>query len=222
MAKTNGLVGGVTGKIGNVIGYYRRGKFLARAYNPHTTNVRSTMQKIQRKRWVTLMDFLRPSLPILKVGFGYANPSYELPFAMKANMPATAVDSDNVTIDYSKVKFSNEDANFDCKITHASLDGTTLTVEVATNIDLLDSLPAEYRDRANGAIRVVVINESDGSILTNDGNLNYDTSVDVDFDTAPTKANLHIYAFPFVRPDRVLEGNGIRAICGATQYATVQ
>lgn len=222
MAKTNGLVGGVTGKIGNVIGYYRRGKFLARAYNPHTTNVRSTLQKIQRTRWVTLMNFLRPALPILKDGFGYANPSYELPQAMKANMPAATVDSGNVSIDYTKVKFSNEDAIFDCVITSTSIDGTTLTVEVATDIDWLDSLPAEYRDKANGAIRVVVIDESDGSIRTNDGKLNYDIAVEIDFATAPTAANLHVYAFPFVRPDRVLEGNGIRAICGATQYATVQ
>lgn len=222
MAKTNGLVGGVTGKIGNVIGYYRRGKFLARAYNPHTTNVRSRLQRLQRTRWITLMDFLRPSLPTLKIGFGYVAPSYELPFAMKANMPAAAVDSDNVSIDYTKVKFSNEDANFPCKITNSSLDGTTLTVEVGTNIDILDSLPAEYRDKENGAIRVLVIDESDGSIRMNDGKLNYDSAVEIDFDAAPTPTNLHIYVFPFVRPDRVLEGNGIRAICGPTQYAKMQ
>lgn len=221
MAKTNGLVGGVTGKIGNVIGYYRRGNFLARAYNPHTTNARTRLQRLQRTRWITLMDFLRPSLPTLKIGFGYVKPSYELPFAMKANMPAAVVDSDNVSIDYSKVKFSNEDANILSEITHSSLDGTTLTVEVATNIDILDSLPAEYQDQENGSIRVLVIDERDGSIRMNDGRLNYDSSVEIDFETAPTPAKLHIYAFPFVRPDRVLEGDGIRAICGPTQYATM-
>lgn len=222
MAKTNGLVGGVTGKIGNVIGYYRRGNFLARAYNPHTTNPRTRLQRLQRTRWITLMNFLRPFLPTLKIGFGYAAPSYELPFAMKANMPAAAVDSDNVSIDYSKVKFSNEDANFPSKITHSTLDGTTLTVEVATNIDTLDNLPAEYQDKENGAIRVLVIDKSDGSIHMNDGRLSYDSSVEIDFDAAPTPANLHIYAFPFARPDRALEGNSIRAICGPTVHATMQ
>lgn len=222
MGKTNGLVGGVTGKIGNIVGYYRRGKYLARAYNPNTTNTNTKLQKTQRKRWRMLMDFLRPFLETLKIGFGYVKPGYELPYAMKANMPAAKVDSEEVSIDYPKVKFSNEDAAIISDITHCSIDGTTLTVEVATNIDILDSLPAEYRDKTTGAVRVLVIDESDGSIRMNDGNLNYDSNVEIDFETAPTAANLHVYAFPFVRPDRVLEGNGIRAICGATQYATVQ
>lgn len=222
MGKTNGLVGGVTGKIGNIVGYYRRGKYLARAYNPNTTNTNTKLQETQRNRWRMLMDFLRPSLPTLKIGFGYVKPGYELPYAMKANMPAAKVESDEVSIDYPKVKFSNEDAAIMSEITNCSLDGITLTVEVGTNIDILDSLPAEYRDKSTGAIRVLVIDESDGSIRMNDGNLNYDTAIEIDFETAPTKANLHVYAFPFVRPDRVLEGNGIRAICGPTQYSTVQ
>ena len=221
MGKTNGLVGGVTGKIGNLVGYYRRGKYLARAYNPNTTNTNTKLQVTQRNRWRLLMDFLRPNLPTLKIGFGYVQPAYERPYAMKANMPAAKVEGGEISLDYPKVKFSNDDASIISKITSCSINGTTLTVEVATDIDILDSLPPEYREKTTGGIRVVVIDESDGSIRINDGNLNYDTSVEIDFETAPSAANLHIYAFPFVRPDRVLEGNGIRAICGPTQYSTV-
>lgn len=221
MGKTNGLVGGVTGKIGNVVGYYRRGKYLARAYNPNTTNTNTKLQVTQRNRWRLLMDFLRPLLPTLKTGFGYVKPSYELPYAMKANMPAAKVGYDDITIDYPKVKLSNDDAPIISNISSCSIEGTTLTVDVATDIDILDSLPVEYRDKTTGRIRVVVIDESDGSIHINDGNLNYDVSVEIDFNSAPTAANLHVYAFPFVRPDRVLEGNSIRAICGPTDYSTV-
>lgn len=221
MGKTNGLVGGVTGKIGNIVGYYRRGKYLARAYNPNTTNTNTKLQETQRNRWRMLMDFLRPSLPTLKIGFGYVKPAYELPYAMKANMPAAKVEGNEISLDYPKVKFSNGDAEIISNITSCAIEGITLTVEVATNIDILDSLPAEYRDKTTGAVRVIVIDESDGSIRINDGTLNYDSSIEIDFETAPTAANLHVYAFPFVRPDRVLEGNGIRAICGPTQYSTV-
>lgn len=48
MGQTNGLTGGVTGKIGSMVFYYRNGKYVAREYIRHPNNPKSELQRVQR------------------------------------------------------------------------------------------------------------------------------------------------------------------------------
>lgn len=48
MARTNGLTGGITGKVGSMVFYYRDGKYIARQYVPNIANPKSERQVAQR------------------------------------------------------------------------------------------------------------------------------------------------------------------------------
>lgn len=51
MARTNGLTGGITGKVGSMVFYYRDGKYIARQYIPNPSNPKSVRQVIQRLKF---------------------------------------------------------------------------------------------------------------------------------------------------------------------------
>lgn len=48
MASTNGIIGGITGKLGNAVFFYRNGKYVAREYISKPSNPKSTAQQVQR------------------------------------------------------------------------------------------------------------------------------------------------------------------------------
>lgn len=221
MAKTNGLVGGVTGKIGNVIGYYRRGKYLARAYNPHTTNVRSKLQRFQRLRWTMLMAFLRQSLSALRVGFHYDAPGYELPRAMKANMPfINGTNEFDIEIDLDKVQLSA--GQFENPVTLTG-DMTSASGKITFNAlisqDYRSYLPTEY-DNGEAKYYVGVYNSDDKKWYINTpldgGDFGNGTEITVPADFVGKMCN--VFVFVAIEPERVLgiEG-GIPEYCSTTK-----
>ena len=220
MAKTNGLVGGVTGKVGNVIGYYRRGKFLARAYNPHTTNVRSRLQRWQRARWTKLMDFLRPSLSLLRIGFEFRNPSYQLPFAMKTNMPfVTSSSPQDIDISFAEIQLS--DGMFDkfADVTGApSSENNVVKFTLTEDSSFKSFLPAEYNN-AEGKVYVACYNPDENKWVIGK---TYDESqmgrqMEITCPALFIGTTVHIYAFLALGAERVL-GDGIPSYCSKTLY----
>lgn len=219
MAKTNGLVGGVTGKIGNVIGYYRRGKYLARAYNPNTTNVRSRLQRRQRTRWITLMDFLRPALGMLRTGFELRYPSYQLPYAMKANMPfVTNSNPIDTEISYADIQLS--DGMFD-KFADVTAPPTSEHNEVKFTLtkdeSFLSFLPAEY-DSSYGTVYLACYNPvcKAWAFATYGGN-EFGAPMIIKCPPMFIGTNVHIYAFLALGAERIL-GEGIPSYCSKTMY----
>ena len=219
MGKTNGLVGGVTGKIGNVIGYYRRGKYLARAYNPHTTNVRSRLQRLQRARWIYLMDMLRGALSTIRVGFRYDFPGYELPNAMKANMPFVSMDSpEEMEFSFEMMQLSN--GKFESFGTPGAISSANGRVTVAFSKDLsfTDQLPADYSSVNTSVVKIGVYcpNQkkwADASIGWNEVSNSLSFDVPVYF----TGETVHIYGFLAIPPTRIL-GSGMPDYCSETLY----
>lgn len=219
MGKTNGLVGGVTGKIGNVIGYYRRGKFLARAYNPHTTNVRSRLQRLQRARWIYLMDMLRGALSILRVGFRYDTPGYELPNAMKANMPYVSSDSpEEIDFSYEMMKLSNGKFEGFGVAGAISSSNSKVTVGFTKDLSFTDELPADYSNVNTAVVKIGAYcpNQKkwvDASIGWNE------VSSSLQFDVPNTfiGETMHVYCFLAIPPKRIL-GSGMPDFCSETIY----
>lgn len=219
MGKTNGLVGGVTGKIGNVIGYYRRGKYLARAYNPHTTNVRSRLQQRQRARWITLMELLRPAIQTLRVGFHYDTPGYELPNAMKANMPfVTNSNPIDTEISFAEIQLSEGKFDGFAQAAGVENEGTTVTIDVIKKEGWENSLPADYGTGANAKLMLAAY-DTNGKKWAQ-AEVGYNEVTNTVTMTVPNTflgARCHFYGFLACPPDRVL-GDGIPDYCSKTLY----
>ena len=52
MGRTNGIIGGITGKVGTMVFYYRNGQYVAREYIAKPTNPKTAGQNIQRLKMV--------------------------------------------------------------------------------------------------------------------------------------------------------------------------
>lgn len=106
MATINqGILGPFSGKVGTVVGAIWKGIATIRAYNPNVTNPNTPAQLEQRAKFSLMIQFLRPFLSLLRVGFGFkAIKQTAFNAAMKYNMDnaITGVYPAN-SIDYSKV-----------------------------------------------------------------------------------------------------------------------
>ena len=69
MAKIEmGILGGFSGRVGTVVGYYRRGGWYVRAYQPHIKDRRSEAQLVQRGRFKAMIQFASQATGVLRVG----------------------------------------------------------------------------------------------------------------------------------------------------------
>ena len=69
MAKLDmGILGGFSGRVGTVVGYYRRGAWFVRAYQPHIKDRKSAAQLEQRSRFKAMIQFASPATAVLRVG----------------------------------------------------------------------------------------------------------------------------------------------------------
>ncbi len=69
MAKVEmGILGGFSGRVGTVVGYYRRGGWYVRAYQPHIKDRRSEAQLAQRGRFKAMIQFASQATGVLRVG----------------------------------------------------------------------------------------------------------------------------------------------------------
>ena len=221
MGKTNGLVGGVTGKIGNVIGYFRRGKFLARAYNPHTTNVNSLGQRKQRARFKAVSNFLAGARSIYNLGFYYAAPSYQRVTMVKDCMDAfTAVTPQNVTVDYSKIKISRPQLEVTLTSAAASTEaGKVAVTNVLPASTFVEELPAEYGDAANLKVMVALYCPSKNAWKRAIADYADAASMEITVDADWSGEKVHAYACIVDYPERVLTEEGMPAMVSETAYA---
>ena len=64
-----GILGGISGKIGNVIGASWKGIDYLRIKPSHVANPRTPGQVNQRNKFFATLEFLKPNLPFVKVGY---------------------------------------------------------------------------------------------------------------------------------------------------------
>ncbi len=132
---SKGILGGFSGKVGNVVGARWRGKNILRSLPQRGTYLPTQAQLDQRDRFKTVMVFLTPIKPIISAYFGKPQgdkstfnlaTSYHIKQALE---PGTL---EAYVIDYPKVLISKGDllGMVDGNVT---LDGTDLSISWSDN-----------------------------------------------------------------------------------------
>ena len=116
----NGLLGGITGAIGDIEGYMLNGKYIVRSRRRKSIKPPSEKQLACRKRLAVVSKFISGFIPYVEVGFAYSGAKkgyagynavtgYQIKHALTGQYP-------DYTIDYTKVRvsegpMSNENIN---------------------------------------------------------------------------------------------------------------
>jgi hypothetical protein len=109
MGKINqGILGGVSGKVGNVIGGSWKGIDYLRIMPSSVANPRTEAQLDQRSKFVNVLNFLQPLKEFVRVGYKkYAIKMSQFNSAMSYNLKnAIAGSYPNYTIDFTKALLS--------------------------------------------------------------------------------------------------------------------
>lgn len=77
MARLTGFVGDVTGKMGNMVAYTRRGMNLARQYQPNVTNPNTKRQQRSRRLFSIAHGIGAHAAPAVIMGYSAVSPTYE-------------------------------------------------------------------------------------------------------------------------------------------------
>lgn len=105
---SQGILGGISGKVGNVIGGSWKGIDYLRIKPSSVANPRTEGQVDQRSKFSTVLRFLQPMTDFLRVGFKlYANKMTQFNAAMSYNLNNSITGAyPNFMIDYSKALIS--------------------------------------------------------------------------------------------------------------------
>jgi len=100
---SQGILGGVSGKVGNVVGASWKGIDYLRIKPSNVANPRTEGQVNQRNKFSTTLEFLQPNLGFIQVGYkGYAvsKTAFNAAMSYVLNNAITGV-SPNFSVDYS-------------------------------------------------------------------------------------------------------------------------
>lgn len=93
MAKLTGFVGDVTGKVGNMVAYVRRGVNLARQYQPNVTNPNTKRQQKSRMLFSAAYDVAAQVAPAVNMAYAAVSPTYE-----RQNFVGKVIQSGAITV----------------------------------------------------------------------------------------------------------------------------
>lgn len=113
MAKIDqGILGGYSGRIGNVVGYYRKGKWCVRAYLPTINDAKTEAQLQQRSIFKAMIQFASSTLEPIRLGFKQASDIEEITecnLFMRENSRCFRHEGGRVEVDYAGLQFSKGD-----------------------------------------------------------------------------------------------------------------
>ena len=105
---SKGILGGFSGRVGNIVGARIFGIDVMRSYQPNVKNPRTPAQVAQRNKFSLLVAFISLMLPIIRTGFKFvANKMSEFNKAVSVNILSAVTGTDpNYQIDYPNVTFA--------------------------------------------------------------------------------------------------------------------
>jgi len=113
----NGLLGGFTGKVGNLVGSSCRGVEYVKSRPAKMTNPRTKKQTKQRSKFTLSQDFLSSIVPIIRIGFKdfavegksafNAAMSYNMINAIKTGSEGSELDYNNILVSRGSLSASN-------------------------------------------------------------------------------------------------------------------
>lgn len=157
---SQGILGGVSGKVGNVIGGSWKGIDYLRIMPASIANPKTAAQMDQRSKFVTVLNFLQPMVELLRVGFKLYSikmtqfnsaMSYHLKNAITGLYP-------DYSIDYSKVLISRG------ALTKA--DGTSVTspLEAQVVVSWADNTGSGEAAATDKAL-IAIVDENNGEAV---------------------------------------------------------
>ena len=110
---SQGILGGISGKVGNVIGGSWKGIDYIRVKPSSVANPRTEGQVNQRNKFTKVLEFLQPNLAFVKVGFkSSAIKQTEFNAAMSYNLRnAITGSTENPAVDYANALLSKGNLN---------------------------------------------------------------------------------------------------------------
>jgi hypothetical protein len=132
---SQGILGGISGKIGNVVGGSWKGIDYLRIMPASVANPKTPAQMDQRSKFVTVIKFLQPMVEFLRVGFKlYAIKMTQFNNAMSYNLKNAITGSyPDYVIDYSKALISRGSLAGAYEASIASVSATEMTLSWTDN-----------------------------------------------------------------------------------------
>lgn len=130
-----GILGGVSGKVGNVIGGSWKGIDYLRIKPSSVANPRTEGQVTQRNKFTAVLEFLQPSRDFIRVGFkNYANGMTAFNYAMSITL-ANAVTGDGLSaaVDYAAALLSRGSLNGALNPSVSSIESGVATINWTDN-----------------------------------------------------------------------------------------
>lgn len=172
---SQGILGGFSGKVGNVVGGKWKGVDYMRVKASNVTNPKTEGQLAQRGKFQTVLGFLQPNIEFVKAGFkNEASKMTEFNCAMSYNLKnAVTGDHPDYSIDYSKALLS--------KGTLATAAGTAIasTESGKVNFTWSDNSTDYNANGTDKAMLLVYIPTLQQAIAVTDGEARTVGSIDI-------------------------------------------
>ena len=188
--RTIGLIGGQTGKLGNVVFYQRAGETLGRAYQPIVSNPDTARQQMARARFRLLSAYAKRFRPAIELGLAAAaskRQSARNLFMSLNNEVLNGSTIESLSLDYESVQLSKggfyavafgtpdftEPLTVVVPISSSTLFATELTEEVSGAIVLagycadmeeccVTGSVVSYQDSVPTSVKLVIPNQWQG------------------------------------------------------------
>ena len=213
MGKINqGILGGVSGKVGNVIGGNWKGIDYIRVKPSNVANPRTAGQVMQRTKFTVTLEFLQAIKPFVKAGYrNLANKKTEFNAAMSyiLNNAITGVDPDYI-VDYTLALLSRGGLSMPL---NPSADASTSDVWLSGSpLKISNLVQKNWLLHPMKNCHLLTVNWSTKSILSNTRARIKTARLSAVHLSYPTTSRPHGYRRPIVRQHRIsVEANTYRS-----------
>lgn len=158
----NGLFGGISGKLGTLVGFYKNGKFCLKTASAKVNNPKTDKQLLARMRFSLISKISKALTPTISVGFHSVEKMTACNLFMRENNPkAISGTYPNLTVEYKNIVMSHGTLPFGATTKAIAADGmlsiswtdnTGIDTAMATDtvsVGLYNTVKGEGLNRAN-------------------------------------------------------------------------
>jgi len=211
-----GLLGGVSGKVGNVVGGNWKGIDYLRIMPASVANPKSEKQMNQRIKFMTVIRFLQPFTEFVRIGFkAYATKMTAFNAAMSYNFKnAISGTYPDYSIDYSKVLLSRGSLT--------SVYNAACVAELGDTVKLSwDNNSGSGTAQANDKVLAVIFNPATHEVIyTMDAGQRGDAQAELDVPTSYSGKEVHCF-MAFASLDSLIANGGKKAISDSCYAGSV-
>lgn len=200
MAKNVGLIGGLTGKLGNTVNSVRRGVQISRVYQPVVANPKTKRQQLSRAKLALATATIKPLRLFVRAGWQLHVPTYEFQKAVGMMIPVAGGVIDGPTIDALTVDFGGLAGVLSAN-DMGSISSNTPTAENEGEVEVTITIPASMAldEGGNpievGAVMAVYCPDMDDAVIMYQAAADGEVEATIQVPTAWSGLQCHVYAF---------------------------